>query len=188
MVDLRTGEGRILTTGDAAPAYAGRPEAIRIPGTEGAIPACVWRPAGKAACGPALLVIHGGPEGQSRPVLAFPVLLELLSRGVTIVVPNVHGSTGYGKTWQTRIHRDWGGIDLADFRSIAQWMREQPEVDLDRLGVCGGSFRGLPTLTCVTRLPRYWRCAVPPFGPGKPRTNPPNHPPKLPPLEPTLAP
>jgi dipeptidyl aminopeptidase/acylaminoacyl peptidase len=165
IVDLRTGEHRILIAGDPAPAYARRPESIRIPGTEGAIPAYVWRPAGKATRGPALLVIHGGPEGQSRPVLAAPVLLELLSRGVTIVVPNVHGSTGYGKTWQTRIHRDWGGIDLADFRSIAQWMGAQPEFDPDRLGVWGGSYGGFATLTCVTRLPEYWRCAVELFGP-----------------------
>jgi dipeptidyl aminopeptidase/acylaminoacyl peptidase len=166
VLDLESGEDRLLVTGDPAPKYAERPESIRIPGTEGPIPAYVWRPAGKTVRGPALLVIHGGPEGQSRPVLGFPVLLELLNRGVTIVVPNVHGSTGYGKTWQTRIHRDWGGIDLADFRSIAEWMRQQPGFDPDRLGVWGGSYGGFATLTCVTRLPEYWRCAVELFGPS----------------------
>jgi dipeptidyl aminopeptidase/acylaminoacyl peptidase len=166
VVDLSTGEDRLLLTGDLAPAYPGRPESIRIPGTEGAIPAYVWRPDGKATRRPALLVIHGGPEGQSRPVLGFPVLQELLSRGVAIVVPNVHGSTGYGKAWQTRIHRDWGGIDLADFRSIAEWMRRQPDFDTDRLGVWGGSYGGFATLTCITRLPEYWRCAVELFGPS----------------------
>jgi dipeptidyl aminopeptidase/acylaminoacyl peptidase len=165
VMDLATGEDRLLMSGDVAPTYPGRPESIRIPGTEGAIPAYVWRPDGKAARRPALLVIHGGPEGQSRPVLGFPVLQELLSRGVAIVVPNVHGSTGYGKTWQTRIHRDWGGIDLADFRSIAEWMRRQTDFDMDRLGVWGGSYGGFATLTCITRLPEYWRCAVELFGP-----------------------
>ena len=165
VLDLASGEDRILLKAEPAPEYALRPESIRIPGTEGAIPAYVWRPAGVAGRRPALLVIHGGPEGQSRPVLGFPVLLELLNRGVTIVVPNVHGSTGYGKSWQTRIHRDWGGIDLADFRSIAEWMREQLDFDPDRLGVWGGSYGGFATLTCVTRLPEYWRCAVELFGP-----------------------
>jgi dipeptidyl aminopeptidase/acylaminoacyl peptidase len=165
VMDLSTGEDRLLLSGDVAPAYPGRPESIRIPGTEGAIPAYVWRPDGNATRRPALLVIHGGPEGQSRPVLGFPVLQELLSRGVAIVVPNVHGSTGYGKKWQTRIHRDWGGIDLADFRSIAEWMRRQPDFDTDRLGVWGGSYGGFATLTCITRLPEYWRCAVELFGP-----------------------
>jgi len=166
VLDLASGEDRLLVTGDPAPEYARRPESIRIPGTEGPIPVYVWRPAGKTTRGPALLVIHGGPEGQSRPVLAFPVLLQLLNRGVTIVVPNVHGSTGYGKTWQTRIHRDWGGIDLADFRSVAEWMRKQPDFDPDRMGVWGGSYGGFATLTCVTRLPEHWRCAVELFGPS----------------------
>jgi dipeptidyl aminopeptidase/acylaminoacyl peptidase len=166
ILDLASGEDRLLVTGDPAPEYAQRPESIRIPGTEGPIPAYVWRPAGKSTRAPALLVIHGGPEGQSRPVLGFPVLMQLLNRGVAIVVPNVHGSTGYGKTWQTRIHRDWGGIDLADFRSIAEWMRGQPDFDPERLGVWGGSYGGFATLTCVTRLPEYWRCAVELFGPS----------------------
>jgi dipeptidyl aminopeptidase/acylaminoacyl peptidase len=166
VLDLASGEDRLLVTGDPAPEYAQRPESLRIPGTEGPIPAYVWRPDGKSTRGPALLVIHGGPEGQSRPVLGFPVLLQLLNRGVAIVVPNVHGSTGYGKTWQTRIHRDWGGIDLADFRSIAEWMRRQPDFDPERLGIWGGSYGGFATLTCVTRLPEYWRCAVELFGPS----------------------
>ncbi len=166
VLELASGQDRLLLKAEPAPEYALRPESIRIPGTEGAIPAYVWRPAGRAARRPALLVIHGGPEGQSRPVLGFPVLLELLGRGVTIVVPNVHGSTGYGKSWQTRIHRDWGGIDLADFRSVAEWMRNQPDFNPDRLGVWGGSYGGFATLTCVTRLPEYWRCAVELFGPS----------------------
>jgi dipeptidyl aminopeptidase/acylaminoacyl peptidase len=166
VIDLVTGEDRVLFEGEPAPEYAMRPESIRIPGTEGPIPAYVWRAAGIAGRRPALLVIHGGPEGQSRPVLSFPVLLHLLDRGVTIVVPNVHGSTGYGKSWQTRIHRDWGGIDLADFRSIVEWMRKQPDLDPDRLGVWGGSYGGFATLTCVTRLPEHWRCAVELFGPS----------------------
>jgi dipeptidyl aminopeptidase/acylaminoacyl peptidase len=114
---------------------------------------------------PALLVIHGGPEGQSRPSMDDPFLLDLLAQGVAIVVPNIHGSTGYGKEWQRRIHRDWGGIDLADLRSVAEWMRAHAELDPDRLGVFGGSYGGFATLTCVTRLPEFWCCGVDLVGP-----------------------
>jgi dipeptidyl aminopeptidase/acylaminoacyl peptidase len=92
--------------------------------------------------------------------------VRLLEKGVAIVVPNIHGSTGYGKSWQTRIHRDWGGIDLADLRSVADWMRGQPDFDPERLGVFGGSYGGFACLTCVTRLPEYWCCAVDIFGPS----------------------
>jgi len=91
---------------------------------------------------------------------------RLLERGVAIVAPNIHGSTGYGKAWQARIHRDWGGIDLADLRSVADWMGAQPDFDSDRFGVFGGSYGGFATLTCVTRLQEYWCCAVDVFGPS----------------------
>ena len=74
---------------------------------------------------------------------------RLLQRGVAIVMPNIHGSTGYGKAWQARIHRDWGGIDLADLRSVAEWMRAQRDFDPERLGVFGGSYGGFACLTCV---------------------------------------
>jgi dipeptidyl aminopeptidase/acylaminoacyl peptidase len=113
-----------------------------------------------------VLVIHGGPEGQSRPQFQGALGARLLERGIALVVPNIHGSTGYGKSWQTRIHRDWGGIDLADLRSVADWMRLQADFDPGRLGVWGGSYGGFACLTCVTRLPEYWCCAVDIFGPS----------------------
>ena len=165
VLTLATGEDRVLVTGEALPQYGPRPESLRINGTEGDIPCYFYRPQRSAAPMPALLVIHGGPEGQSRPSMDDPFLLDLLAQGVAIVVPNIHGSTGYGKQWQRRIHRDWGGIDLADLRSVAEWMRAHPELSSDRLGVLGGSYGGFATLTCVTRLAEFWCCGVDLVGP-----------------------
>ena len=165
ILNLASGEDRLLVLGEALARYGPRPESIRIGGTEGDIPCYFYRAAHATGRAPALLVIHGGPEGQSRPSMDDPILLELLAKGVAIVVPNIHGSTGYGKTWQTRIHRDWGGIDLADLRSVAEWMNANPELDPDRLGVFGGSYGGFATLTCVTRLPEFWCCGVDLVGP-----------------------
>ena len=165
VLELTTGEDRLLLRGELIGTYPPRPQSIRIPGTEGDIPLYVHRPRGATGRTPVILAIHGGPEGQSRPALTMPLLQDLLEKGVAIVVPNIHGSTGYGKSWQTRIHKDWGGIDLADFRSIAEWMNAQPEFDPARMAVYGGSYGGFATMTCVTRLPEYWCCAVELFGP-----------------------
>src|SRR5260370_41780713 len=66
-LDLPSGEDRVLLRGEALPYYPPRPESIRIPGTEGDIPCYVYRPDRVAGRVPALLFIHGGPEGQSRP-------------------------------------------------------------------------------------------------------------------------
>ena len=90
--------------------------------------------------------------------------MALLQRGIALVVPNIHGSTGYGRAWQAAIHKDWGGIDLRDLRAVTEWMRTRPDFDPDRLAVYGGSYGGFATLTCVTQLPEIWRCAVDVFG------------------------
>jgi dipeptidyl aminopeptidase/acylaminoacyl peptidase len=161
ILDTASGDTVTLLRGDADVDERLRPDSIRIPGPAGDIPAYIYRADGLA---PALLVIHGGPEGQSRPRLP-KQLLRLLEAGITILVPNIHGSTGYGKSWQTAIHRDWGGVDLEDFRAIADWMVADTAIDSERIGVYGGSYGGFATLTCITRLPEYWRCAVDVFGP-----------------------
>ncbi|HVI08222.1 MAG TPA: S9 family peptidase, partial [Candidatus Binatia bacterium] len=48
---------------------------------------------------PALVVIHGGPEGQSQPVFLGRNNYFLSELGIALIYPNVRGSTGYGKTY-----------------------------------------------------------------------------------------
>ncbi len=142
------------------------PELIRIPGPEGDIPCFVYRPKNARAPYPAILYPHGGPEGQSRPAFLphSMHLAALIDRGMALVVPNIHGSTGYGRSWQAAIHRDWGGIDLRDLRAVTAWMQQETAFDQTRLAVYGGSYGGFATLLCVTQLPDVWRCAVDVFG------------------------
>jgi dipeptidyl aminopeptidase/acylaminoacyl peptidase len=162
VLDTRSGDVRVVaTTSRPFPAEEGgvEPEVLRIPAADGPIPCFVYRPRGAQGPTPAILSPHGGPEAQSRPGL-FPVHEALLTRGVAIVVPNIHGSTGYGRSWQTAIHKDWGGIDLRDLTAVADWMAAQPDFDRERLAVHGGSYGGFATLMCVTRMPDRWRCGV----------------------------
>ena len=78
----------------------------------------------------------------------------------------MRGSTGYGKSYQKLIHRDWGGANWAISRRAADYLMGLNWVDGDRLGVFGGSFGGFATLSCVTRLPDYWAAAVDIVGPS----------------------
>jgi dipeptidyl aminopeptidase/acylaminoacyl peptidase len=168
VLDLRTGDARVVfeTARTVRSSDLVEPELIRIKAADGEIPCFVFRP--KAATGrtPAVLYPHGGPEGQSRP--GFPdraaYLQALIDRGITLVVPNIHGSTGYGLSWQKAIHRDWGGIDARDLRAVADWMAADPRIDPKRLAVYGGSYGGFATLVCVTTMPDRWKCAVDVFG------------------------
>jgi dipeptidyl aminopeptidase/acylaminoacyl peptidase len=128
------------------------------------IPASLYRPdvEGKV---PVVLSIHGGPEAQERPVYQ-PLYQYLLSRGIAVMATNIRGSTGYGKSYQRLVQRDWGGGDMQDWEHAAKWLREQDWVDADKIGVYGGSYGGFAVLTCVTRLPEYWGAAVDIFGPS----------------------
>ena len=168
VVETASGEARPVTESRAAGLAALRlrdPELIRYPSFDGReIPAWLYRPDGDGPA-PFVLAIHGGPEAQEKPLYR-PVYQYLLSRGIGVLATNIRGSTGYGKTYQTLIHHDWGGGDLEDWRHAAEWLRAQDFVDGERLGVYGGSYGGFATLTCVTRLPEYWRAAVDIVGPS----------------------
>ena len=128
------------------------------------IPAWLYRPPVEGKV-PVLLSIHGGPEAQEKPVYQ-PVYQYLLSRGVAVLATNIRGSTGYGKSYQRLIQRDWGGGDMQDWEHAVKWLRDQDWVDGDKIGVYGGSYGGFAVLTCVTRLPEYWAAAVDIFGPS----------------------
>ena len=168
VLDTSTGDARMVfeTTRAVVPSDLVEPDLIRIKAGDGDIPAFIFRPKHATGRTPAVLYPHGGPEGQSRP--GFPdrmaYLQALVDRGITLVIPNIHGSTGYGLTWQKAIHRDWGGIDARDLRAVTDWMASQPDIDPERLAVYGRSYGGFATLLCVTTMPERWKCAVDVFG------------------------
>jgi dipeptidyl aminopeptidase/acylaminoacyl peptidase len=168
VVETATGEARTITEsrlGGLRSLELREPQLVSYPSFDGReIPAWLYRP---EVDGPApfVLAVHGGPEAQERPVYR-PLYQYLLSRGIGVLATNIRGSTGYGKTYQTLIHHDWGGGDLEDWRHAAEWLREREFVDGERLGVYGGSYGGFATLTCVTRLPEYWAAAVDIVGPA----------------------
>jgi dipeptidyl aminopeptidase/acylaminoacyl peptidase len=168
VVDTATGAARAITESrepELAAIGLHEPELIHYESFDGReIPAWLYRPDGDEA-GPFALLVHGGPESQEKPMYR-PYVQYLLSRGIGVLATNIRGSTGYGKTYQKLIHHDWGGGDLEDWRHAAEWLKAQPFVDGERLGVFGGSYGGFATLTCVTRLPEYWRAAVDIFGPA----------------------
>ncbi len=144
-----------------------RPELVRFPTHDGReIPAWLYRPRGEGPF-PVVLSIHGGPEAQERPTYAYSGLYQyLVDRGIGVLAPNIRGSTGYGKSYQRLIHRDFGGDDLKDFEAAARFLRGLDWVDGGRLGVFGGSYGGFATLSCVSRLPEYWAAAVDLVGPS----------------------
>ncbi len=146
-----------------------QPENVNFTSFDGrVIPALLYRPRTTATGRiPAILSIHGGPDSQERPEWRYSGLYHYLAyRGVAVLAPNVRGSTGYGKSYQSLNTHDWGGADLLDMEAAAKYLQAQDWVDVGRLGVFGASYGGFATLSCVTRLPQYWAAAVELVGPS----------------------
>ena len=140
-------------------------ELVSYPSFDGReIPAWLYRPQFEGKV-PVVLSIHGGPEAQEKPLYQ-PLYQYLLSRGIAVLATNIRGSTGYGKSYQRLVQRDWGGGDMQDWEHAVKWLHERDWVEPEKIGVYGGSYGGFAVLTCVTRLPQYWAAAVDIFGPS----------------------
>jgi dienelactone hydrolase len=168
VVETETGNGRAVTEsriGGLREDDLVDVDLISYPTFDGRdIPAWLYRPDTTDRV-PVVLAIHGGPEAQERPIYQ-PLYQYLLSRGIAVLATNIRGSTGYGKSYQRLIQRDWGGGDLQDWDHAVKWLKDQDWVDPDRIGVFGGSYGGFAVLSCVTRLPDHWAAAVDVFGPS----------------------
>ena len=157
-VSLADGRAARIAPAGPAPSVL-EPTVVRFTGGGGIrVSGLLYRPAG-AGPFPAVLHVHGGPESQARPV-SDPLIDGLMARGIGVLAPNIRGSTGFGLSYQRLIYRDWGGGDIEDLRAAAEFLRSQSWVDPGRLGVYGGSYGGFAALSCLTRLPDYWRAGV----------------------------
>lgn len=108
---------------------------------------------------PVVVEIHGGPEGQELPTFA-PFIQYLVSEGIAVAAPNVRGSTGYGKTY-THLDDVEKRLDsVKDIGSLVEHLVSEGIADRDRLAVNGMSYGGFMTLSCATRLPELWCCAI----------------------------
>jgi dipeptidyl aminopeptidase/acylaminoacyl peptidase len=109
---------------------------------------------------PVLIMIHGGPEGQSRPGFQGRNNYFLEQMGVAVIYPNVRGSTGYGKTF---VKLDNGYLrenSVKDIGALLDWIATQAGLDASRVMVMGGSYGGYMTLAVSTNYPEKIRCAV----------------------------
>jgi dipeptidyl aminopeptidase/acylaminoacyl peptidase len=141
------------------------PELIRYPASDGTlVPAWLYRPHGTGPF-PVVVSVHGGPDQQARP--RYDAIHQcLVDQGIAVLVPNIRGSSGYGLSWQKRIYRDWGGIDLEDLASARAWLAAQPWCISSKIAVFGESYGGFVTLSCLARQPDLWAAGAAGYGPA----------------------
>ena len=112
---------------------------------------------------PVWISIHGGPAMQTRVVAPPPY--ELVRRmGVTIIAPNVRGSTGYGKSYAALDDRERREDAVRDIGALIDWIATQPDLDATRVAVAGGSYGGYMTLATLVHYSDRVRCGIELFG------------------------
>jgi dipeptidyl aminopeptidase/acylaminoacyl peptidase len=109
---------------------------------------------------PVLVVIHGGPEGQSQPTFLGRSNYLLNELGIALIYPNVRGSTGYGKTFSLLDNGFRRDDTYKDINALFDWIRTQPNLDAERVCVTGGSYGGHMTLAVSTFYSDRIKCSV----------------------------
>jgi len=109
---------------------------------------------------PVIVNIHGGPEGEARPIYQGRNNYFLNEMGVAILFPNIRGSTGYGKTYVALDNGFKREDSYKDIEALLGWMKQQPNLDGERIMVTGGSYGGHMTLAVATRYNDLITCSV----------------------------
>jgi dipeptidyl aminopeptidase/acylaminoacyl peptidase len=167
--DLATGQARrLLTALSPAIDEADLVESsiVRYAASDGTIiPGVLYRPKGASAANPApaIVLVHGGPGGQSTRGYS-AMTQHLVNHGYVVLAANNRGSSGYGKTFFHMDDRAHGEADLQDIVDAGQWLRAQDWVADDQVAVMGGSYGGFLTAAALAFHPDAFEAGVNIYG------------------------
>ena len=169
VIDLLDGNARQLT--DALnPVIDQRhlvsSEIIRYKSFDGLeIPSILYKPHGASADNPvpALVLVHGGPGGQTRTGYR-AMVQHLVNHGYAILGANNRGSSGYGKTFYHLDDRRHGEEDLQDIVYGRKYLESLDWVDARKVGVIGGSYGGYMVAAALTFEPEVFDVGINIFG------------------------
>ena len=142
-----------------------RPTLVQFPtfdevdGAPRQIPAWVYKPPGDGPF-PILVSIHGGPEGQARPFFSSSYQMWIKELGIAVIVPNVRGSAGYGKSYLALDNGFKREDSVRDIGALLDWIEEQPDLDASKVAVIGGSYGGYMVLASAVHYSDRLKAAV----------------------------
>jgi dipeptidyl aminopeptidase/acylaminoacyl peptidase len=129
------------------------------------IPSILFKPRGASATRkvPALVLVHGGPGGQSRTGYA-AMIQHLVNHGYAVLAANNRGSSGYGKTFYHMDDKRHGEVDLEDIVQGKAYLTSLDWVDADRIGIIGGSYGGYMVGAALAFKPDVFDVGINIFG------------------------
>jgi len=145
--------------GGIDPATLVEPVLVHFSAKDGvSIPAWLYLPKGGGKR-PVVISWHGGPEAQERPTFQ-PLAQLLVQGGIAVLLPNVRGSSGYGKAFLAMDDGVKREEALGDIGATLDYVASRPDLDAGRVGVFGGSYGGYMVLATAAFFPSRIRSAV----------------------------
>jgi dipeptidyl aminopeptidase/acylaminoacyl peptidase len=109
---------------------------------------------------PVIVDFHGGPEGQSTVRFMGRWNFYLNEMGIAVLLPNVRGSSGYGKTFQNLDNGFKRKDSVKDGGAFIDWISTQPRLDGNKIIVSGGSYGGYMSLAIAVDYSSKIRGAI----------------------------
>lgn len=109
---------------------------------------------------PVLISIHGGPEAQFQPGFQARNNYYMDEMGITMIYPNVRGSSGYGKSFLKLDNGKLREDSVKDIGALFDWIAAQPDLDATRVAVSGGSYGGYMSLAVAVMYPDKIAAAI----------------------------
>ena len=129
------------------------------------VPSILYKPKQASATNkvPAIVLVHGGPGGQTR--VGYSALTQyLVNHGYVILGVNNRGSSGYGKTFFAADDGKHGREPLWDCIEAKKYLASLGYVDEKRIGIMGGSYGGYMVLAALAFKPQEFAVGVDLFG------------------------
>jgi dipeptidyl-peptidase-4 len=123
---------------------------------------------------PAVVFLYGGPGVEQQVRKTWPIdgrlkgLNQVLARnGYLVFTLDNRGTYNRGKAFEQVIYRNMGNAEVRDQLRGLQWLKSQPFVDPDRVGIHGWSYGGYLTLMLLLKAPGAYAAGIA----GAPVTN-----------------
>lgn len=141
-------------------------EIVRFKSFDGlTIPSVYYKPKHASATKkvPAIVMVHGGPGGQSKR--GYAVLAQfLVNQGYAVLAINNRGSSGYGQSFFRADDKKHGREPLWDCVEAKNFLASLGHIDHEKIGIMGGSYGGYMTLSALAFRPESFKVGVDIFG------------------------
>jgi dipeptidyl aminopeptidase/acylaminoacyl peptidase len=109
---------------------------------------------------PLVVDIHGGPNVQASPWGYNPEVQFLVSRGYSVLQPQLRGTEGFGWKLRSAGYRRWGDEMQDDLEDGVKWAIAQGIADPERVCFYGASYGGYAAAWGAIKNAKLIKCSV----------------------------